>query len=88
MAKWEAQFNQIMNSQRDGDEAAGEYGEFANQLWNQEAGTYDWSDESKVEFDNEGLPIMGNYTFGMYASSPQWMHPHPYTSTQRMRIST
>ncbi|KAI0732088.1 peroxisome targeting signal receptor [Fomitopsis betulina] len=63
MAKWEAQFNQIMNSQRDGDEAAGEYGEFANQLWNQEAGTYDWSDESKVEFDNEGLPIMGNYTF-------------------------
>lgn len=65
MAKWEAQFNQIMNSQRDGDEVAGDLGDFSSQLWSQEAGTYDFSDEPKVEFDSEGLPIMGSYTFGM-----------------------
>ena len=68
MAKWEAQFNQLMNSQRDGDEAVGEFGDFAEQIWNQESNSYNWSDESRVEFDQEGLPIMGSYVFGMCTS--------------------
>ena len=68
MAKWESQFNQLMSSQRDGDEATGEMGDFAEQMWNQESNSYNWSDESRVQFDNEGLPIMGPYVFGMWTS--------------------
>ncbi|TFY62887.1 hypothetical protein EVJ58_g3576 [Rhodofomes roseus] len=64
MTKWEAQFNQLMNSQRDNEENFSEYGDFARQVWNEDQSNYDFTtSESRVEFTNEGLPILGPYTF-------------------------
>lgn len=65
MAKWEAQFNQLMNSQR--DELEADYGASMQKAW--ENGLGDFSTDSapgeRLEFDNEGVPALGPYVFGL-----------------------
>jgi len=64
MAKWESQFNQLMNSQRDNEESFDEYGDFARQVWGEDHGHYEHAtNELRVEFTDEGLPILGPYAF-------------------------
>lgn len=64
MAKWEAQFNQLMNAQRDNLET--DYGASMQQAW--ESGLGDFSSDSvpgeRIEFDDEGVPMLGPYVFG------------------------
>ncbi|KAF8635230.1 hypothetical protein AX17_004005 [Amanita inopinata Kibby_2008] len=61
-AKWEAEFNQLMNAQRD----ELDYGAGMQEAW--ENGLGDLSDHSLVserpmQFDDEGIPLLENYRF-------------------------
>ncbi len=56
MAKWEAEYNQLMSASRNDDL---DYGDMMQNAW-QDA-TFN---EQQVQFDDEGLPILGDYTFG------------------------
>ncbi|KAJ3489054.1 hypothetical protein NLI96_g2421 [Meripilus lineatus] len=58
IAKWEAEYNQLMSSQRDDLD----YGEAMQGAWENGLGDYDPQDEH-VKFDDEGLPILGDYLF-------------------------
>lgn len=63
LAKWEADFSQMMNAQRD----ELDYGESMQQAW--ESGLGDFQEGSSTErpmqFDTEGVPLLGDYAFGM-----------------------
>ncbi len=59
MAKWEAQFNQMMNSQREDDL---DYGGMMQNAWESMSG--DLAVEPPIKFNEEGLPILGPYPFG------------------------
>lgn len=68
LAQWEAEFNQMMNTQR--EESDDDYGALMQQAW--ENGIGDYREDGLAEpqkFDNEGLPILGEYVFGMIVSS-------------------
>ncbi|KXN91001.1 Dihydroxy-acid dehydratase [Leucoagaricus sp. SymC.cos] len=73
MAKWEAEFNQLMNAQR--DELEADYGASMQQAW--ENGLGDLSTDAapvgdRLEFDDEGVPILASYIFeerNMYMTS-------------------
>ncbi|PFH53854.1 hypothetical protein AMATHDRAFT_136767 [Amanita thiersii Skay4041] len=61
-AKWEAEFNQLMSSQRD----ELDYGAHMQEAW--ESGLGDFSDhnqlsEKPIQFDDEGVPILDDYVF-------------------------
>ncbi|EPQ57198.1 TPR-like protein [Gloeophyllum trabeum ATCC 11539] len=63
LAKWEAEFNQLMNSQRDESDVF-DYGESMQKAW--ESGLGDFGDDSRVEsvkFDDDGLPIFADFPF-------------------------
>jgi len=63
MAKWEAEFNQLMNAQRDDGEW--EHSTAMQRAW--EEGIAAESDDSfthNMKFDQEGLPILDPYVFG------------------------
>ncbi|TFK44351.1 hypothetical protein BDQ12DRAFT_593404 [Crucibulum laeve] len=62
LAKWEAEFSQLMNAQRDELEQH-DYGASMQQAW--ESGIGDFSDSTiqPLKFDSEGLPILGDYVF-------------------------
>ena len=64
MAKWEAEFSQLMNRQRDELE---DYGSNMQNAW--EGGLGNLEDTlgitKSMKFDGEGLPILGDYVFGM-----------------------
>ncbi|KIK67167.1 hypothetical protein GYMLUDRAFT_69359 [Collybiopsis luxurians FD-317 M1] len=62
LAKWEAEFNQLMDSQRDDLN----YGTAMQEAW--ESGLGNLNDpaasvELPMKFDSDGLPILGDYTF-------------------------
>lgn len=57
MAKWEAEYNQLMNAAREEDTY--DYGAALNEAWKD-----DVVNESGMKFDDDGLPILGNYVFG------------------------
>lgn len=64
MAKWESQFNQLMNADRDEN---GVYGDSMQNSW--EGGLGDFENafgEQSIKFDEEGLPLLGTYTFGTF----------------------
>ena len=68
MAKWEAEFNQLMNSQR-GD-LDYDYGSVMQEAL--ESGLGNWSEppaSTGTKFDEQGLPILGDYEFGVYCMS-------------------
>jgi peroxin-5 len=57
LAKWEAEFSQLMNNQR--DEAENDLGAAMQQAWENgnELG-------EPIKFDDEGLPLLSEYVFG------------------------
>ncbi|KAI0062885.1 TPR-like protein [Artomyces pyxidatus] len=61
MAKWEAEFNQLMNSQR--EESDHDYGGAMQQAW--DGGIGDLSDTfgDSMKFDHEGIPLLEPYKF-------------------------
>ncbi|KAL1942042.1 hypothetical protein VTO73DRAFT_6572 [Trametes versicolor] len=61
MAKWEAQFNQMMNSQR--EDLDFDYGGMMQNAWEGGMGDSDYSIEPAMQFDEEGLPVLGDYVF-------------------------
>lgn len=61
MAKWEAEFNQLMRARR--DEFDLDYEASMQKAWEDYNGDFT-NQESSVKFDNEGLPILSSYTFG------------------------
>jgi peroxin-5 len=64
IAKWEAEFNQLMSAQR--DEMDLNYGGEMINAWDQGLGDYDEGRfaGSSVKYDDEGIPFLGDYTFG------------------------
>ena len=63
LAKWEAEFSQMMNAQRESLDY--DYGESMQQAW--ESGASDLQDDGvreSMKFDEDGLPILGPYEFG------------------------
>ena len=56
MARWEAEYNQLMASTRDD-----EYGQAMQGAWSDAT-----ANESSIKFDDEGLPTLGDYVFGTW----------------------
>ncbi len=68
VAKWEAQFNQLMNSQREDPDF--DYGGMMQNAWDG-MGSADFSPEPPLQFNDQGIPALGDYVFGassLYAS--------------------
>ncbi|KAF7321780.1 TPR-REGION domain-containing protein [Mycena kentingensis (nom. inval.)] len=62
MAKWEAEFQQLMSAQR--DELDHDYGAAMKQAWEGGIGDYgDLSDSQPLKFDANGIPILDDYVF-------------------------
>ena len=63
LAKWEAEFSQLMNAQRD---ELDDYGSAMQQAWEGGVGNYQEGThaENSVRFDAEGIPMLGDYVFG------------------------
>ncbi|KAJ7496031.1 hypothetical protein B0H11DRAFT_2155850 [Mycena galericulata] len=62
IAKWEAEFNQLMSSQR--DELDHDYGAAMQNAWEGGIGDFSEDAESKaLKFDAEGIPTLGEYIF-------------------------
>lgn len=61
MAKWEAEFSQLMNAQR---EELEDYGTNMQKAWEGGVGSYDGASQG-VKFNEEGIPILGDYMFGI-----------------------
>ena len=55
MARWEAEYNQLMNAEREEND----YGDAMQNAWSDLVGH-----NSNVKFDDTGLPILGDYQFG------------------------
>ena len=66
LAKWEAEFSQMMNAQRESLDY--DYGEGMQQAW---AGGIGDSQEDVIhepmKFADDGLPILGPYEFGAHS---------------------
>lgn len=56
MAKWEAEFNQMMNDRRNMDF---DYDTMGMGQWDDQS-----SSLHQVAFDHEGIPLLGEYEFG------------------------
>ncbi|KAJ6594164.1 hypothetical protein B0H19DRAFT_1012254 [Mycena capillaripes] len=62
LAKWEAEFNQLMSSQR--DELDHDYGAAMQSAWEGGLGDFSEDMESKaLKFDAEGIPALSEYIF-------------------------
>ncbi|KAJ7072083.1 hypothetical protein C8F01DRAFT_1102480 [Mycena amicta] len=59
MAKWEAEFNQLMSAQR--EELDNDYGAAMKSAW--EGGLGDYEDSKAIKFDSNGIPILEDYVF-------------------------
>ena len=66
LAKWESEFSQLMNAQRD----EMDYGESMQNAWETGLGDYQGgpSLEKPIQFDAEGVPQLGDYVFGLFCS--------------------
>ncbi|KAG6845314.1 hypothetical protein H0H87_011164, partial [Tephrocybe sp. NHM501043] len=64
MAKWEAEFNQLMTDQR--DELYHDYGASMQNVWENGTGSFNETiiGEQPLTFDAEGIPVLGEYIFG------------------------
>ena len=68
MAKWEAEFNQLMNAQREDGEW--DYSTVMQRAWEENVTDFDDSFTHDMKFDHEGLPILDDsYTFGLLSSA-------------------
>ena len=67
MAKWEAEFNQLMNAQREDGEW--DYSSVMQRAWEENVTDFDDSFTHNMKFDHEGLPILeDSYAFGLLSS--------------------
>lgn len=71
LSKWESEFNQLMSAQR--DDTVHDYGAAMQQAW--EGGVGDLQEKElggpRMNFDAEGIPILGDYIFGkIYILAP------------------
>lgn len=62
LAKWEAEFNQMMNAQR--DELDLDYGSAMQQAWENGGNFPETSLDKPLQFGDDGLPILDPYKFG------------------------
>ena len=64
MAKWEAEFSQVMSAQR--EELDFDFGGDMQKAWENGLGNYQGSSSGAppLKFDDDGLPILGEYKFG------------------------
>lgn len=63
MQKWEAEFNQLMNSQREDEydlEGA------MNSAWEDKYGNLEQPAANPTVFNDDGIPLLGDYIFGKY----------------------
>lgn len=72
VAKWEAEFSQMMNAQRD----ELDYGASMQEAWESGIGDFQEgpSSEKALRFDPEGVPILGDYVFGEFPSHSVYLH--------------
>ncbi|CAL1707179.1 unnamed protein product [Somion occarium] len=62
LAKWEAEYNQLMSSHR--EELDTDYGADMQAAWEGGLGQYDGAEmDEQVKFDKDGLPLLGEYVF-------------------------
>jgi peroxin-5 len=62
-SKWEAEFNQLMSSERD----ELDYGGLMQEAWENGLGEFSNDDQLQSQythFDDEGIPLLPDYTFG------------------------
>ncbi len=62
-ARWEAEFNQLMNAQREDGEW--DYSAAMQHAWGEGATSLD--DTFSHKFDDEGFPILDSYVFGSFS---------------------
>lgn len=64
MAKWEAEFNQLMSGQREDPDA--DYGAAMQSAWETGLGDYNntTGGPETRQFDAGGTPLLGDYAFG------------------------
>ncbi|TFY73691.1 hypothetical protein EWM64_g10321 [Hericium alpestre] len=78
MAKWEAEFNQLMSGKRADGEVDYDYGSGLQSAWdNGFGGLGDSTGPESLKFDHEGIPILEPYTF-----EQNNRHLDPSASTQ------
>ncbi|KAJ7079093.1 hypothetical protein B0H15DRAFT_520923 [Mycena belliarum] len=61
MAKWEAEFNQLMSAQR--DELDHDYGAAMQNAWEGGVGDFSESESKALKFDSDGIPVLSQYVF-------------------------
>lgn len=61
MSKWEAEFNQLMNAQREDGEW--DYSTAMQRAWEESVTDLDDSFTQNMKYDHEGLPILDSYEF-------------------------
>lgn len=75
-ARWEAEFNQLMNAQReDGD---WDFSASMQHAWEEGAPQLDGAFVHTLKFDDEGLPILDPYVFGLFSLPYNFPFP-PYS---------
>lgn len=79
MAKWESEFSQLMNAQR---EELEDYGTNMQKAWEGSVGGYDGVSQG-IKFDGEGIPILGDYPFGMNNVTLTLLFTHPVWSAEK-----
>ncbi|KAI0793191.1 peroxisome targeting signal receptor [Abortiporus biennis] len=73
ITKWEAEYNQLMSNYREGLD----YGEAMQDAWEGGLGNLD-DNENTVQFDDEGLPILGEY---VYEKENKYLDPSTSTDS-------
>lgn len=64
MAKWEAEFNELMNKQRDDGEW--DYSTAMQHAWEDSVAPLDDVFPHSLTFDQDGIPILDPYVFGLF----------------------
>jgi peroxin-5 len=62
--KWEAEFNELMNTQR--DDGNWDYATAMQSAWEEGRAELDDTLAHNLKFDPEGLPILDPYVFGLF----------------------
>lgn len=63
LAKWEAEFSKNMNAERDELDSDYDYGTTMQQAWEDMHKSEEL--QKPVEYDPQGIPMLGDYTFGL-----------------------
>ena len=73
IVKWEAEFNQFMNAQREDNEW--DHSAAMQRAWEEGAAELGDSFVDNMKFDHEGLPILDPYVFGLFLSILLFLFP-------------